>query len=151
MHMQMLGLYAIVSYSICLSIGGVRMVMVSVPEAARRLGISTDTLKRRLKRGLLLGEKQTNGHWLIEVPNQTSVQRGQPTKSEARAPSGEIRRLEQTVAILQKELERRSDETERLHVLLQQALDPARAIATPQQMPEQSPARVPWWWRLWRR
>ena len=94
------------------------MVMVSVPEAARRLGISTDTLKRRLKRGLLLGEKQTNGHWLIEVPNQTSVQRGQPTKSEARAPCGEIRRLEQTVAILQKELERRSDETERLHVLI---------------------------------
>jgi hypothetical protein len=47
------------------------------------------------------------------------------------------------VEMLQKELDHRAQEMERMQILLQQALDPARAIAPPR--------RAAWWQRLWRR
>jgi hypothetical protein len=54
-----------------------------------------------------------------------------------------VNTLRDEVTVLQQELEHRAQETERLHILLQQALDPARAIA--------APIRPPWWRRLWHR
>jgi hypothetical protein len=61
----------------------------------------------------------------------------------ADAMAREVRRLEEMVEMLQKELDHRAQEMERMQILLQQALDPARAIAAPRQLP--------WWQRLWRR
>jgi NifU-like protein involved in Fe-S cluster formation len=65
------------------------------------------------------------------------------TSAVADTTAQEVRRLEEMVAMLQKELDHRAKEMERMQVLLQQALDPARAIAAPR--------RLPWWQRLWRR
>ena len=47
------------------------MVLVDKAEAARRLGVSVDTVERRLKRGALQGQQEARGNgwrWLIEVP-----------------------------------------------------------------------------------
>src|SRR3954453_9407129 len=41
---------------------------LSVADAAARLGISTDTVRRKLKRGQLQAKRDNQGQWWIEVP-----------------------------------------------------------------------------------
>ena len=54
------------------------MALVSVSEAARRLGVSTDTVKRRLKKGGLQGRRQSNGRWMIELPDKPDTANNGP-------------------------------------------------------------------------
>lgn len=42
-------------------------VRLSVADAATRLGISTDTVRRKLKRGQLRGQRDNHGQWWIEL------------------------------------------------------------------------------------
>jgi hypothetical protein len=115
------------------------------------------TIDRKLKRGELQAKKestQQGWHWLIELLEDTAPEAAAPSmdKSDpalAGADAADISLLWQLVdtlrdevTVLQQELEHRSQETERLHILLQQALDPTRAIAVPRQ--------PRWWRRLWR-
>ena len=41
---------------------------LSVADAAARLGISTDTVRRKLKRGQLQAKRDNHGQWWVEVP-----------------------------------------------------------------------------------
>src|SRR4051794_24448895 len=43
-------------------------VRLSVADAAARLGISTDTVRRKLKRGKLQAKRDNHGRWWVEVP-----------------------------------------------------------------------------------
>src|SRR5215217_5662673 len=43
-------------------------VPLSVADAAARLGISTDTVRRKLKRGQLQAKRDNHGQWWVEVP-----------------------------------------------------------------------------------
>ncbi len=55
------------------------MPFVTVPEAATRLGIAPQTVKRRLKRGKLCGRQETTPQgfvWLIDVPDIPNYHRG---------------------------------------------------------------------------
>ena len=48
------------------------MELVALPEAAQRLGVSVDTVKRKLRRGELRGQRvpRPQGYtWLIELPD----------------------------------------------------------------------------------
>jgi len=73
------------------------MRLVTMGEAAERLGVSTDTIRRRLRRGELKGRHQLTPQgfiWLIEVPEpvggNTEVEHG-PGKAPlhlASAPAG---------------------------------------------------------------
>lgn len=50
-------------------------MLVDKAEAARRLGVSVDTVERRLKRGDLQGEQEQRGkgwRWLVEVPDDVA-------------------------------------------------------------------------------
>jgi hypothetical protein len=137
------------------------MELVTLAEAAHRLGVSVDTVRRRLQKGELKGEQQARPQgfiWLIEMPEET----GQPSNSSAvwqaaeeanslasvAACQTEINRLESMVAMLQDrvnaqqdELEARRREVQELHVLLQQV-----QAALPAPRDNRS-----WWQRLWRR
>ena len=55
----------------------------------------------------------------------------------------EVALLQHQLEVQQQELEHRAQEMQRMQVLLQQALDPARTIASPRQ--------APWWRRVWGR
>jgi hypothetical protein len=125
------------------------MELVTVPEAARRLGVTEDTVKRRLRKGELQGERKARPQgytWMVELPDEESG-----TDSTVSSPSddtvdhqvsnGEIRRLEEMVSMLQHQLEVREREVQELHVLLQQA---QAALSAPRDS-------RPWWQRLWRR
>jgi hypothetical protein len=134
--------------------------LITVAEAAQRLRVSTDTIKRRLKRGELQGQRHDTPQgfiWLVAVSESHASVNGAVDSSSdaiatepdamastvADAMAREVRRLEEMVEMLQKELDHRAEEMERMQILLQQALDPARAIAPPRQLP--------WWQRWWRR
>lgn len=125
-------------------------------EAARRLGVSVATIRRRLHSGELQGFQEPTSQgfkWLVEVSELTTV--GTPNKPYSQTDSesppdlhdvvsgtnGEVTALKETIAILREELEARRREVQELHVLLQHAQS---ALPAPQE------DRLSWWRRLWR-
>jgi hypothetical protein len=136
------------------------MALVTLAEAAHHLGVSVDTVRRRLQKGELKGQQQARPQgftWLIDIPEETepsSSIAGSQADAEVNsevslaACQAEISRLESMVAMLQdrvnaqqEELEARRREVQELHVLLQQA-----QAALPAPRDNRS-----WWQRLWRR
>jgi hypothetical protein len=126
-------------------------------EAARRLGVSVATIRRRLHSGELRGFQEPTSQgfkWLVEVPELTEV--GTPNKSHSQTDSegapdlndgvsgtnGEIAALKETILILREELEARRREVQELHVLLQHAQS---ALPAPKEN------QSSWWHKLWHR
>lgn len=142
---------------------------VTIREAAQRLGVSEDTVRRRLRRGELTGVQQPTAQgftWLVELPEVApagpSAPEGAAGVAEAVA-AAEVRRLEELVAILREELDARRREVQELHILLQRAQTPALpppptaapgGPAPPVQSAPAPPRRTPrplrWWRRLLR-
>ncbi len=145
---------------------------VPIREAAGRLGVSPDTIRRRLKSGELTGQKEQIPQgftWLVEVPftieppprpdaspEPSPAPAADLAPDQPTAPAAEVRRLEQLVEVLQTELEARRREVEQLHIVLSQQ---ARALAlpAPHEAPpaaDESPRQTPmqdhrtWWQRL---
>jgi hypothetical protein len=146
---------------------GATLGMLTMAEAAHRLGVSVDTVKRRIQKGELKGHQQPRPQgfvWLIEMPEESN----QPGSDPANTPvhttvsAGELRRLEEMVQFLKAELAARDAQVEswkqeaeahreqlqakdrqieQLHILLQQA-----QAALPAPRDNRS-----WWRRVWRR
>jgi hypothetical protein len=132
-------------------------------EAAKRLGVSVATIRRRLHSGELQGFQEPTSQgfkWLVEVPESATV--GTPSKSKSQTDSkgvsdsvsdldgdmsgvyttnGKVGALKETIAILREELEARRREVQELHVLLQHA---QAALPAPKE-------NRSWWRRVWRR
>mgnify|MGYP001339545524 CR=1 FL=1 len=141
------------------------MGLVSVAEAAKFLGVSEETVKRRIRRGELVGKQhpRPQGYaWMVEIPNELQATNNDThhdintDHDDAITPQqlvtgdgsigGELKRLDQMVVILEKqatlhqeEMESRRREVQELHVLLQQA---HAALPAPR---ERGP-----WWHLWK-
>lgn len=128
------------------------MELVTVPEAARRLGLTEDTVKRRLRKGELQGERRSRPQgytWMVELLEEevdpdstgpdTMSSQGDDTVNH-QVSNGEVRRLEDMVTMLQHQLEVREREVQQLHVLLQQA---QAALPAPKENHQSS------WWRFW--
>lgn len=148
------------------------MELVTKKEAARRLGVSIDTIERRLQSGELKGQKQPRPQgytWLIELPeNSREANERQASPQEEAvgtqvcicACTGEIHRLDELVAALQSQIATQQKQMEEqlathqeqlqakdrqigeLHILLQQA---QKALPAPKE------DRQSWWHRLWQR
>jgi hypothetical protein len=138
---------------ISIDIVGNSMPLMTVGEAADRLKVSTQTIKRRLKNGTLKGEQRDTPQgyiWLVDISEaeaDTSILNEDISDDTLAAISREMQRLEQMVEILQRELEHRDGQLEakdkqigQLHVLLQQA-----QAALPAPRDNRS------WWRFWQR
>jgi hypothetical protein len=133
-------------------------------EAARRLGVSVATIRRRLHSGELQGSQEPTSQgfkWLVEVSELATA--GTASKSNSQTDSkgvsdsvsdlgggmssvstanGEVGALKETIAILREELEARRREVQELHVLLQHA---QAALSAPKE------DHLSWWQRLWHR
>jgi transposase-like protein len=112
---------------------------VTITEAARRLGISERTVRRRLHNGDLPGRQLATPQgfvWTVEMPDDTpnGQSNGKPTDGEPEA-------LRELVAVLKDQIETKDQQIKELHVLLQQA---QAALPSPRD-------NRPWWQRLWRR
>jgi hypothetical protein len=126
------------------------MAKVSIAEAAHRLSISQDTVRKRLRLGELTGEqvKAPGGfRWLIELPGENAEPQGQD-ETHQEGITNEVPYVRELVDSLQaqiraqqEELEARRREVEQLHILLQQA-----QAALPAPRDNRS-----WWQRVWRR
>ncbi len=144
--------------------GYMTMELVTMTEAARRLDVTVETVKRRLRRGELEGHKQPRPQgftWLIEMPEDEGDQDSTPSLTPSATPSsnGEVHRLEGMVSLLQKELDTTREESqhqrsmyqdelvsknkqiEQLHILLQQA---QAALPAPRENRHS-------WWRFWQK
>jgi excisionase family DNA binding protein len=77
---------------------------VGIREAARLLGVSTDTIRRRIERRDLPAHKDASGRWLIDLDDSLVVPAAPPVPE---MPSGE-----------REELIRLRAENEALHMLL---------------------------------
>ena len=116
---------------------------VSIPEAAAHLGVSEDTIRRRLRKGELAGhqEKTAQGfRWKVDI---TTADAG-PGSHNGHLQNHADAVLEELVTTLRaqvqaqtEELEARRNEVRELHVLLQHA----QALPAPR-------SRRPWWSRL---
>ena len=133
-------------------------------EAAKCLGVSVDTIRRRLRKGELQGYQQPRPQgfvWVIEIPEELADPGSTFAKTVADIPvnnggsNGGDRRLEEVVAVLQaqvtsqqRQMEAHQDELtaknkqiEQLHILLQQA---QAALPAPKESRHS-------WWRFWQR
>lgn len=125
------------------------MELVTKREAARCLGVSIDTIERRLKRGELRGHKEHRPHgltWLVELPEDTVTPgtngavppadaSGNPP---AGAPGGSLD-LGELVGVLQEQLSAKDNQIRELHVLLQQAQEQVNRMLP-------APQTRRWWW-----
>ncbi len=103
---------------------GGQMAAVPIQEAAQRLGLSVVAVRKRAQRGTLTGFKR-DGIWYIEMDGGQST--GPPTGSpQVDNIPGPITRelvdiLRDEIGFLRRELEARTQEVERAHILLQNA------------------------------
>lgn len=124
---------------------------VPIKEAAARLGISPDTIRRRLKSGELVGERRATPQgfvWLVELPRDVQPTAPTETTNAAQAASvlvedaleavrlrERVDGLERLVGDLQGErdawkaqAERHEEASRELRILVQQAQALARAL-----------------------
>lgn len=127
---------------------------LDIADAAARLGLSTETVRKRLQRGKLKGFKTADGSWRVvlpglDTPGQQPGQRPDTASDNSPDNSGAlVATLRDEVAFLRSQLQARDEEIRRAHVLLQQAQQQAMALL-PAPTPEPAPApRAPWWRRL---
>jgi len=108
---------------------------VSIGEAARRLGVSADTIRRRIGKGELLAHKEPTPQgyrWEVELqPNDQAV------NSHEGNTEALVTALQAQVLAQAEELDARRREVQELHVLLQTA---QTALSAPKSRP---------WWRWW--
>jgi hypothetical protein len=126
------------------------MERVSIPEAARRLGVTQDTIRRRIRKGELAAyqEPRPQGYvWFVDVPEE-ELSSEEPPYPDCKEETGEVQLLREVMELLREELktkdrqlQAREREVQELHVLLQQS-----QTALPAAGDHRS-----WWRKLWHR
>lgn len=119
---------------------------LDIAEAAARLGVSTETVRKRLQRGKIKGFKAPDGSWRVVLPSQDSPgqQPGQGpdiVQDKPGQPNQDlVTALREEVAFLRTQLQARDEEIRRAHILLQTAQQQATALLPAPRLP---------WWRRW--
>ena len=113
-------------------------MLLSIREAATHLGISADTVRRRIKADALSAHKQ-DGRWRVEIGGADALA---DALGHAQAPTdapGHAQGTNGLIETLTAQLAMKDQQIERLHTLLMQsALAPASAEHKPRP-----------WWRPW--
>jgi hypothetical protein len=112
--------------------------ILDISEAARRLGITPDAVRKRISRGGLEAHKR-DGRWFVVLDIQDNESKTREETQPGHNYSEDDK--DRIIAILQEELEARRREVQELHVLLQQA----QAV-----LPSPRVNHRPWWW-FWER
>jgi hypothetical protein len=129
------------------------MQEVTIAEAAKRLGMSIDSIRRRIAKEELKARKVPSPHgeiYMIELPDDIAAAPAEDKEKEENPVALEAMR--KTIAILENELEARRREVQELHVLLQQAqkqLPPGKPEEKPAEaVKPEAPKKVSFWQRL---
>ncbi|MDA1128985.1 MAG: helix-turn-helix domain-containing protein [Chloroflexi bacterium] len=114
---------------------------VTITEAARRLGISERTVRRRLHTGDLMGSQTATPQgfvWTIELPDDMPHDQA-IGHDNGNSDSGEVGVLREFVAVLNHQVDAKDQQIKELHILMQQI-----QVALP--LPKENGRP---WWRLW--
>jgi len=121
---------------------------VTIAEAAKCLGMSIDSIRRRIAKNELKARKVPSPHgeiYLVELPDDAAPAPAVTEENEDNTVA--IEAMRKTISILETELESRRREVQELHVLLQQAqkqLPPGKT----EDAKEETPVKISWWRRL---
>jgi len=123
---------------------------VDLTTAAGILGLTAETVRKRLNRGTLPGFKAADGTWRVVLdtvdsrPDDSGQPAGQRQDKAGQDMSALVAALRDENQFLRSsQLQARDDDIRRLHVLLQQQQPPARAL------PDQGQDWMQGWMRLW--
>ena len=100
------------------------MQEVTIAEAAKCLGMSIDSIRRRIAKNELKARKVPSPHgeiYLVELPDDAVPAMIPAATEEKEDNTVAIEAMRKTISILETELEARRREVQELHVLLQQA------------------------------
>ncbi len=102
---------------------------VEIAEAARRMGISKDAIRRRIQRGTLTAFKSNDGRWLVLVPADTVPDGTDDVRGEQRDTTGATRgdngfatviaAFQEQLHVKDQQLGEKDRQISELHVLLQ--------------------------------
>lgn len=111
----------------------------SIEDASVILGVSKETIRRRLRNGVISGRKVSTPQgyrWLVSVPEPEDDHQDEPmTGGRANGNALVVEVLQDQVRQLTEQLESRTKEISELHMIIgARALNPGRS-----------------WWKLWRR
>ena len=110
------------------------MERLTIADAAERLGVSPITVRRRLKKGELQGEQEPTPQgyeWRVLLPFTIEPPPSANDTPPVPPPGDQaetVQVLRDTIVLLRDELETRSREIERLHVLLSQQASALSAL-----------------------
>jgi len=114
------------------------MAELTVTQAAARLGVSRDTVLRRIKRGQLQYRQDVNGRYLVEIPGDAPAGANDATG----AISGDAMRRE--LDWFRAQLEEAATERAELRRLLAQAQESLqRALPAPGDLQQNTPPPAP--------
>jgi len=120
---------------------GYAVVMdVTITEAARRLGISERTVRRRLHNKELVGSQVATPQgfvWTVELPDDMTDDQTNG-RANGQVSEGELETLRELVGVLKGQVETKDQQIRELHILMQQ---------TQAALPAPRDGRP--WWRFW--
>lgn len=122
------------------------MASVSVMEAATHLGVSHDTIRRRIRNGELKAHQEPTPQgyvWRVELPEDGAAVEtinSAACREVVDVLKDEVALLRDQLAAHQEELASKNKQIEQLHILLQQA----QAVLP-------APKENRSWWRFWQR
>ena len=122
---------------------------VTIAEAARCLGMSIDSIRRRIAKGELNAHKVPSPHgeiYMVEIP-EDAMPAPEANNEEKLDSAATIDAMLKTISVLENELDARRREVQELHVLLQQAQKQLPAGKTENKAAE-TPQKVSWWKKL---
>jgi hypothetical protein len=122
---------------------------VDLATAAGRLGLTAETIRKRLQRGKIKGFKTPDGAWRVVLDKQDRRQdslgqaAGQEQDKPGQSDAPLIAALREDIQFLRSQLQARDEEIRRVHVLLQQEQQQVKALTD-----QREQARRAWWRRL---
>jgi hypothetical protein len=135
------------------------MQEVTIAEAAKCMGMSIDSIRRRIAKSELKARKVPSPHgeiYMVELPDDVVAATESTEVVEAKEENvAALDAMKKTIAILENELDARRREVQELHVLLQQAQKQLPAGKAEEKKPEavtaasgKTQVKVSWWKRL---
>ena len=120
---------------------------LSIMEAAEALGVTRDAIHKRIKRGSLEYEKGEDGRLYVYVDTSTSGLDKSVDESKDESKAEVLERLiesqQDRITFLEQELERRGDETARLHQIIAGLTQANAQLLASSRVPELEAPREP--------
>jgi excisionase family DNA binding protein len=120
--------------------------LLTIDQAAARLGAYPGTIRRRIKRGEIQARRGNRGQWLVELPPIPEAVRA-PDRAPIQAESELVAELRASIQRLERELGDAKAREQRVLTMLSRMTEQLAAERQPERRPW--PGLKAWWRRVW--